>query len=114
LIDYARHEYRLSKVDNDGVSLRVTLQTVERMTGRMPDEGINPVEFPDVLWDLWHQFLELNASRGSGGMGGPAPITQLDMYAYCQLRRIWFEGWELNAFRLLDQIALSSISDTKS
>jgi len=36
------------------------------------------------------------------------------MYAYCQLRRIWFEGWELNAFRLLDQIALSSISDTKS
>lgn len=74
------------------------------MKGFMPAEGINSAEFPDVLYDLWHWFLDLNAARG-GGMG-PAPITYLDLNAYASLHRLRFEGWELAAIRRLDGVAL--------
>ncbi len=76
----------------------------------MPEEGINPVEFPDVLYDLWQWFLDLNASRTSGM--GPSPITQLDLLAYSQLHQVRFEQWQLSAIRHLDRVALSSTSES--
>jgi hypothetical protein len=106
LIEYARHEFRLSKRDDKGASLRETLKVVERMKGFTPPEAVNPCEFPVVLWDLWQHFLILNASRGAG-MAGASPITQLDLFAYSQLHRVVFEGWMLEAIRRLDRIALS-------
>ena len=82
------------------------------MTGRMPEEGINPVEFPDVLYDLWNWFLDLHASRGAGM--GPSPITQLDLFAYSQLHQVRFEQWQLSAIRQLDGIALNSARESQS
>lgn len=78
----------------------------------MPDEGINPADFPDVLYDLWHWFLDLNASRGSGM--GPSPITQLDLFAYSQLHQVRFEQWQLSAIRQLDSIAMRSTNETQT
>ena len=74
------------------------------MTGKMPAEGVNQTEFPDVLYDLWRCFLNLNAARG-GGMG-PSPISYLELHAYSQLHRIRFEAWEMDALRQLDNVAM--------
>lgn len=79
------------------------------MTGKMPDEGINPVESPDLLYDLWRWFLDLNASR-QAGMGGVGPITYLELQAYSAVQGIRMEGWEIAAIRSLDRVALDSVS----
>lgn len=105
MIEFARHEFRLGKRDKDGKSLRETLQTVEKMTGRMPEEGINPVEFPDVLFDVWHWFCDLNASRQSGM--SPSPISYLDIDAYCRVMGLRMAAWEVSAIKAIDRIALS-------
>lgn len=73
----------------------------------MPEEGINPVEFPDLLYDLWRWFLDLNASR-QVGMGGVGPITYLELQAYSAVQGIRMEGWEIAAIRSLDRVALES------
>lgn len=80
------------------------------MTGRMPAEGINPVEFPALLYDLWRSFLLLSESRGAGV--GVSPITQEAILAHSQLYRIRFEQWHLSAIRRLDSIALKSANES--
>lgn len=80
------------------------------MTGRMPAEGINQVEFPALLYDLWTWFLDLHASRNVGM--GTSPITHLDLHAYSQLHRIRLEQWQLSAIRRLDSIALKSANES--
>lgn len=89
--------------------MRDTLKTVERMTGRMPEEGINPVDFPEALAHLWQWFLQLNSARQSGMSA--SPITYPDMRAFFSLYGIAPQGWELDAIRLLDGIALESMSE---
>jgi hypothetical protein len=79
------------------------------MTGKMPAEGINPVEFPEILDQLWLWFLDLNSSR-SGGMG-PGPITYPDMQAYFRLMRIDPEPWQVGVIKRMDGIALESMRD---
>ncbi len=74
--------------------------------GAMPAEGINPVDPPDYLWDLWQHFLCLNANRPPGM--GPGPILESEIRAYCLNRDLRFERWELDALRALDAIALRS------
>jgi len=106
LVEFAQHEFRLSKRNKDGQSLRETLATVERMTGRMPAEGINPGEIPDLLVDLWNHFLRLNATRNVGM--GTCPITELEIFAFCANRRMRLSTWEIDVIRRLDDIALSS------
>lgn len=86
--------------------MRETLQTVERMTGRMPEEGINPGELPDFLAYLWHWFLDLRAKRG-GGMG-PGPITHTEMQAYFSLMRVTPSPTDIRTINRLDVIALNS------
>lgn len=71
----------------------------------MPQEGINPIEFPDVASELWRWFLDLHSARGQGM--APSPITYLDLFAYAQLHGLAFAAWELDAIRRLDRIALS-------
>lgn len=96
----------MGKRDKDGVSLRETLQTVERMTGRMPAEGINPATIPEIAQHVWAWFLMLNACRQSGM--GPSPISHSEMLAFFTLEGIMPEGWELQAIRALDNVALES------
>jgi hypothetical protein len=88
--------------------LRETLETVERMTGRMPEEGINPVEMPFFLRHIWSWFLALDAKRG-GGMG-PSPITHTEMQAYFSLMRITPSTLDIETISRLDAIALSSLN----
>lgn len=111
LAAFAEHEFRLGKRDKSGTSLRETLQTVERMTGRMPPEGVNPVEFPQAVSHLWQWFMQLSNARQPGM--GVSPITYPDLHAFFSLYGITPDGWELDAIRVLDGIALESMNDKK-
>lgn len=70
------------------------------MTGKMPDEGINPAPYPDTLHELWCAFKVLHAGRV--GEMGLSPIKESEIRAYCLNRGVRFSGWELDAIRALD------------
>lgn len=78
------------------------------MTGKMPEEGINPVEIPPVSAHVWGWFLQLNAERQSGM--APSPLTSQQVLAFFTLEGFMPEGWELLAIRSLDRVALDSSS----
>lgn len=100
LIEFARHEFRLSKLGADGVSLRDTLKTVERQTGKMPAEGINPVAMPLELLYIWKWFADLHAARPVGV--APGPLLYSEMLAYFSLMRVTPREWEITVIRALD------------
>lgn len=104
LLDFARHEFRLNKVGKDGMSLRETCKAVEQQTGRMPEEGINPVPFPGELARVWHWFCDLHEDRDVG-LGGTGPIGWRSMQAYFDLHGARPAVWEMKAIKALDQIA---------
>lgn len=74
----------------------------------VPVEDWGLPEFPDLLFDLWHWFLELHSDR-CGGMGGP--ITHLIIDAFCRVRGIRLQGWEIDGIRMLDNIALEGAKE---
>lgn len=80
------------------------------MTGRMPQDGINQAELPKAVAHIWGWFMRMNACR-QGGMGGALPISHMEMLAFFQLEGHRPDGWELDAIRLLDGIALDSQRD---
>ncbi len=112
LAAFAEHEFRLSQVGQDGVSLRETLAVIERRTGVMPAEGINPCTLPPVCEHVWSWFLQLNQERPVGDMGGPRALTSSCLVAWMALEQIRLAPWEVAAIRRLDQVALASVAST--
>jgi hypothetical protein len=108
MIEYARHEFRLARPGKDGKSLRETLETVERMTRRRPAELDNPGELSPLVAHVWVWFTELAMGRQSGF--GPLPITWQEVESYARQFGLRMQQWELRALRLLDRVALTSIS----
>ncbi len=80
------------------------------MTGRMPQEGINPIELPPEADHVWLWFLDLNAARQSGLNGG-MPLSHAELVAFFWLERITPSGWELQALRALDRVAFAPVAD---
>lgn len=80
------------------------------MTGRMPEEGINPVELPQIATHVWEWFLVLSGGR-QVGMNGSSPLSSMEILAFFQLEGIAPESWELNAIRRLDRVALEAGQD---
>lgn len=80
------------------------------MTGRMPDEGVNPVEFPSALADVWEWFLRLNRKRPAG-MSSVAPIPESEIGWFFANRGITPEGWVLDAIDRLDVVAMASATE---
>ncbi len=107
LVAFAEHEFRLGKRDKDGRTLRETLATVTRMTGRTPADAINPIELPPQVEHLWHWFLRLNNKRQQG-YHSAAPLSEADIGWFFHSRRIVLAGWELDAIDALDAVALNS------
>lgn len=89
------------------MSLRETLATVERMTGRTQPESINPEELPPVASHIWQWFLTLNGKRQSG-MNGPCPISESEIGWFFRNRGITPMGWALDALDALDRVAMES------
>lgn len=104
LLDYARHEFRLNKVGKDGKSLRATCKAVEAQTGRMPEEGINPVPFPGELAHIWLWYADLEGSRDVGLAVGP--ITFTSMRSYFDLTKERPQAWEIDVIKQLDRLSM--------
>jgi hypothetical protein len=65
---------------------------------------------PAGCGQLWTIFLQLNASRGSAGMG-PAAISPVDLLAWQQLQHVEFTPWEIDTLMALDRVAMASASE---
>ena len=69
----------------------------------MPDQ-LAPVDMPIELLYLWEWYLELSAGRNYGSMGGPLPISHLEIAGWCGLNGIELEKWELRTIKALDRL----------
>ena len=87
------------------------LLSVERQTGRMPQELENLVECPNDLIYLWQWYLQLNNKRQSGM--GINSISWSDTKAYFDLIQIQPTEDELNILNRLDNIALKHFSESQ-
>ena len=57
---------------------------------------------------LLNMFSELSSTR-QGGMGGPNPITYLEMKAYSDLKDCDIEPWEVEVIKLLDSAFMDEV-----
>ena len=89
--------------------MRETLEVVARVSGRMPEEGINPGSIPAEVAHVWSWFTALRESAGAG-LNGPLPITNLEMLAFFTLEGMALEGWETRAIRAVDSAYLRSLA----
>ena len=71
----------------------------------MPEEGINPIEFPEVARAAWHWFMKLDAKR-QPAMAGLSPISESEIGWFFRNRSITPDGWEFDAIDALDRLAI--------
>lgn len=76
----------------------------------MPEEGINPVEFPEVGVQVWDWFIRLAAKRPQA-ISGISLISESQIGWFFRNRGITPEGWELEAIEALDRLALKSAGE---
>lgn len=106
---YARHQFELSKPQEDGTPLLAHLQSAMRQTGRMPDMIANAPPMPAGCSQLWHDFLELHGSRGSSGFG-LSRITFADLANWQLVRGVQLSQWEVDVIRRADDLWLAEFA----
>jgi hypothetical protein len=82
------------------------------MTGRMPEEGVNPVDLPQSVEHVWWWFLALNRKRPQG-MAGICQLPESEIGWFFRNRGLAPEPWELDAINRLDAVALESSGEDK-
>jgi hypothetical protein len=103
LLDYAKHELKLSEKQKDGASLRDHLTNLRDKHGITPPQLISPIVNPIVMY-VWENFLSLNATRQSG-MGVNA-ISYFEIKAWCDLTGTKISPYELKIIKQLDSVFL--------
>lgn len=106
---FARHQFELSKPQEDGTPLLVHLQLASEKSGKLHPMLANGPTLPKGAKQLWDEFLQLHGSRGSSGWG-PQRITFVDIDAWQRVNGVTFEPWEISAIRKLDDIWLSEFA----
>ena len=106
---FARHQFELSKPQEDGTPLLVHLQVMEEKTGRVHPMIEDAPPLPVGCGQLWSDFLELHGSRGSTGWG-PQRITFADLRAWQEVRRVRLQPWEIDCIRRVDDIWLGEFA----
>lgn len=102
---YARHQFELSKSQDDGLPLRAHLENYQRQTGKVHPMLVDPPKLPRGCLQLWADFLELHDSRGSTGWGA-ARITFADIDAWQRVRGVKLDQWETDLIRKTDDMWL--------
>ncbi len=77
----------------------------------MPEEGINPVAFPGLLFEEWSWFLSLNSSRQVSMAVNSIAETEIE--SFFRNRRITPQLWQLDLIRALDNVALEHSREDK-
>lgn len=87
--------------------------SIQRQTGKTPAALANAPTLPVDLGQLWADFVDLHASRGSTGFG-PARILFSDIYAWMRVTGNRLAAWELAAIRKADDAFMASIPPPKA
>jgi hypothetical protein len=95
----------------DGSTERDHLEGARRAGELVPE--LDVPDIPAGCQQIWIVFLQLNACRGSTGMG-PAAIGPCDLLAWQQLQRVEFTPWEIDMLMALDRVALQSADTAKT
>jgi hypothetical protein len=103
---FARHQFELSKPQEDGTPLLIHLQRVWENTGSPPAMLRDAPALPAGCKQLWEDFLELHGSRGSTGWGA-ARITFADLHAWQQVNGVRLSPWEIGCIRKADDLWLA-------
>jgi hypothetical protein len=106
---FVRHQFELSKPQDDGKPLIVHLQLVSEKMGRPHPMLVGGPELPDGLQSLWATFLELHESRGSTGWG-PQRITFLDLFARGAITGHKLAPREVDLIRKADNLWLAEFA----
>lgn len=104
-MDWAEHEFKLNKTDDNGVTEREHLEQVRKQIGHAPEGLENPTKFPNLILHIWSVFCVLNSAR-TAGFSGPNPITYTEIQAWKELTETPLTPWELQVIKRLDQVYL--------
>lgn len=102
LVDYAEHEFSISKPDKSGTSEREHLEQVERQTGHRP-KALDGPDFPLLMSHVWSAFIALSNGR-SMGFSGPNPISYQDIKTWKELTDTPLSSWEIQAIKMVDSV----------
>jgi hypothetical protein len=72
----------------------------------------NEPEIPEAIEHVWDWFWELHRTRGSG-MGGPEPITYLEIQAWNNLTENNIRDIEVEFLKLMDRLYLNFVNKKK-
>lgn len=109
-MEYARWEFTMSKPDSKGVSLRKSLESVQKFAGIRPPELDQVVELPPLCIDWWLLWLELDKGRQTGQ--AIMAVTWSDMEAWARLTRRKLSLLDVEAIRAVDCVYVS-VMNTK-
>jgi len=102
LVDYAEHEFSVSKPDKSGISEREHLEQVERQTGHRP-KALDGPDFPLLMSHVWSAFIAISNGR-SMGFSGPSPISYQDIKTWKELTDTPLSSWEIRAIKMVDSV----------
>ena len=66
-------------------------------------------DMPDICWHVWRFFLDLCKTRWSNGYSA-LPITEAEIYFYCENRHLSLSPEELYLLREADEAAREQLS----
>ena len=108
LVEYAEHEFSISKPDKSGTSEREHLEQVERQTGHRP-KALDGPDFPLLMSHVWSAFIVLNASR-TMGFSGPNPISYQEIKTWKELTDTPLSSWEIEAIKRVDVVFMGTMN----
>jgi len=82
------------------------LESVEKQTGKTPEDLIPPTEFPMVLTYIWSTFLDLHQCRSYGMSANPLSYT--DILNYMEVTGKHLSLYEIETIKKLDIAYLGS------
>lgn len=106
LLDYAEHEFSISKPDKNGTSQREHLLEVQRQTGKTPKELEGP-PFPTLVSHIWSAFIALSSAR-SMGMSGPDSLSYTEIKNWMDVTNNRLSARDVEALKSLDVIYLTT------
>ena len=83
--------------------MREHLQQVTKITGKLPDELIEPELLPGCD-SIWQMFLSLNNGRD----GENKPLSWRDLHAWQQMQDVRLDAFEIDILIAMDRAALAA------
>lgn len=84
------------------MSYREHLEAAERAKPGAGARYLIGPRLPEGTETLWAWFLDLSIGRSYSAGGTPLPLSNGEIWCWCQLHGIRLEPWQLRALRLLD------------